>query len=180
MQLAKTRARITGTLLAAAARAGADEIEHAKLCFGRARAFDGLELGPNALPIARVAPPPATLGALAAETLRDGCADEIAAALLAAEGRERTDDARSREVLAILADDEERHAELAFRIVAFALERGGSDAERAVQGELGKLASEGSSLPIDAALARHGLTDRAGFEAARTRAVREITVPCAS
>jgi hypothetical protein len=61
-----------------------------------------------------------TLATLVRETLSDGCLGETVAACLAREAAEQTDDPEIGALHAAIADDEMRHAEFAFAIIAWA------------------------------------------------------------
>jgi hypothetical protein len=105
-------------LLEATHRAAIDEIDHARRSFELAARFDGgAPRGPGPLAV------PELLGVslhdLARETLRDGCVGETLAAARAAREHDTSDDVVERETLAVIARDEESHAELAFRILAW-------------------------------------------------------------
>jgi len=87
-------------LVAGAHAAALDEIEHARLCYGLASSDEAW--GPGPLPIA---PIDASPRAVALETFLGGCVNETIAALEAADPR--------------IAADEARHAELAWRTLAW-------------------------------------------------------------
>jgi hypothetical protein len=72
------------------------------------------------------------LARIAADTVRDGCLGETVGALLAREAARRAEDPAVRESLLAIAADEERHAALSWRIVAWALREGGHDVREAV------------------------------------------------
>jgi hypothetical protein len=107
-------------LVAACQRAAADEVEHARLCFGLARRHGGRDVGPGPLAIegALVAP---SLGEAARMAFREGCVGETLAALAALEQLRGASDPEARACLARIAQDEVAHAELAWRFVAWAL-----------------------------------------------------------
>jgi len=123
-------------LLRGAHLAALDEIAHAEYTFAMASA-GGNRLGPGLLAIpARAAP---TLAGLAVESLRDGCFGETAAALSLQRRAARSRDGTQAQILALMADDELRHAELAFAIVAWAVRQGGEAVLAAVRVEAAKL-----------------------------------------
>jgi hypothetical protein len=119
-------------LVADAHRASLDEIRHAERCFALASRFAKRPLGPGALDVSgcRLG---GDLAELAASTFAEGCVGETLAALLAAEARDVASDPEARRALAEIAEDEARHAELAWRIVAWAIERGGATVTNAVR-----------------------------------------------
>jgi hypothetical protein len=113
-------------LVAAASRAQAEEIEHARLCFSLASAYAGRPVGPGPLPEAglgdgRRLDRALRLRQLAVDSLRDGCwGEQRSADELRARAAVETDPA-VRAVLERLAADEQRHADLGWRIVEHCL-----------------------------------------------------------
>lgn len=117
-------------LVEGAQRAAADEIRHAKIGFAVASAYAGEPVGPGRLAVTPGAA--RSLSELARATFRDACIGET---LAAAELRVRARDAESPAIagaLASIAADEERHAELAWSIVAWAVATGGDAAATAI------------------------------------------------
>jgi hypothetical protein len=115
--------------------AAREEIRHATRAYAIASALAGTEIGPGPLALAPSARP-VDLVTLARETFRDGCIGETTAAIEAAELRERADHTEIRDALDVVARDEAGHAELAFRIIAWAVSRGGAPVARAIAAEL--------------------------------------------
>ncbi len=142
-----TFARVTLELLALGAppelvrdtqRAGLDEVEHARLAFGVARAAGGGDVGPGAFALPATVEPDFVSFALA--TFHEGCVEETTGAVVAREMAARETQPVLGAVLARIAEDEERHAELAWRTLAWALDAGGDDVRRALQAQLDGLA----------------------------------------
>jgi hypothetical protein len=132
-------------LLRGAHLAALDEIAHAEYAFAMASP-EGKRLGPGPLPIpARPAP---TLAGVAIESLRDGCFGETAAALSLQRRAERSSDLARAKILATMAEDELRHAELAFAIVAWAVRQGGDAVLNAVSAEAAKLDAHQVTLEV--------------------------------
>lgn len=131
------------TLLADVQRAALDEIEHARLAFAVARAAGAREVGPGPLPLPRIGQP--DFASFAVATFREGCVEETAGAVIARELAESEGHPGVRAVLARIADDEERHAELAWRTLAWALAAGGDEVRRALHAELAALAPDGDT-----------------------------------
>jgi hypothetical protein len=121
-------------LVAAAHAAALDEVHHARLAFGLASQFGGQAVGPGPLALGdlRVG---ADLVALAVATAREGCVAETLSALQVAIARDHHD-GPEREVLTTLADDEARHAALAWRTLRWALDVGGDEVRAAVAAAL--------------------------------------------
>jgi hypothetical protein len=111
-------------LVREAQAAMADEVMHAKLCFGLASVYHGAPLGPGPLSVhgamQRTDMVEAVIGAV-----REGCIGETLAALQAEAARDAAGDAAVRVVLDRIATDEARHAVLAWRFVAWAIGQGG-------------------------------------------------------
>jgi hypothetical protein len=107
-------------LVEACTAALADETAHTKLCFGIASAYAGHAIGPGPLDIT---------GSLDVTSLADivdlviaeGCFGETSAALEALEAADSAADPVIAAAYSQIAEDEQRHAELAFRFVRWAL-----------------------------------------------------------
>jgi hypothetical protein len=127
-------------LLEACHQAALDEVRHARRCFALARAYSGLPWSAGALPELgqqRPALPSPDAGddwsRLVRGSLLDGCLAEGLAASVAEEASRRASDPVVRETLAVIAEDEARHAELGWDVIAFALERGGGKAKQGLR-----------------------------------------------
>lgn len=125
-------------LVADVQRAGLDEIEHARLAFAVARAAGAGDVGPGPLPVPALSPP--SFVSFAVATLREGCVEETTGAVVARELAAREAQPALRGVLERIAEDEERHAELAWRTLAWALAAGGAEVRAALRDELARLA----------------------------------------
>jgi hypothetical protein len=108
-------------LLEGAQQAIADETRHAHLCFSLARKYSGQAMGPGRLSLSHALGASDLRGSLLTAVL-EGCVGETVAAIEAAEAAEHCDSAALRVLLRGIADDERRHAELAWRFVAWALD----------------------------------------------------------
>jgi hypothetical protein len=102
-------------------RAGLDEVSHARACFAEAARYDRTARGPGALAVHDVRAA-ATLAAAVRCTFVEGCIGETQAALIAREAARLAEDPTARALLTQIAEDEARHAELAWRFVAWALD----------------------------------------------------------
>lgn len=118
-------------LVVASQRASLDEVRHAKDCFALAARYGGGSRGPAPLSIDGAIERTPSLVDLVELTAEEGCVGETLGAALAAEQADRATDPHAREVLASLARDEARHAELAWRVVAWAIARGGEPVREA-------------------------------------------------
>jgi hypothetical protein len=118
--------------------AGRDEIRHAELCFALASAYAGEPLEADCFPIGDQLHVDRALPDIVMETVIEGCIGETLAAMQAAAQLELATDPAVVAALEATIEDESRHAELAWRVVAWAIRVGGPDvrgaAERAFAG----------------------------------------------
>ncbi len=143
-------------------QAAMDEVKHARVSFALASAYGGEPVGPG--PLATLdAPPRAKLADVAMATLIEGGLGETVAALEARMEATRTGDPLVRTLLLEIADDEERHAELAWRTLAWAVREAGPDL--------------GAAL-MDAALRLEYAAEEPGGDPTRARVLRDIVGPC--
>jgi hypothetical protein len=111
-------------LVADAAQAMSDEQRHAARCFSLASAYARRPLGPEALSIDGCLTTP-TFGSVVETTLLEGCIGELVATAEARESASLAKNAFVCHTLFEIADDESRHATLAWRFLRWAIERGG-------------------------------------------------------
>lgn len=167
-------------LVAACNRAALDEIEHARVAFELASAYAQRPLGPAPFPSAGHLSTEGDLSSVALHTFIDGCIAETTAALEAYRASESAGDPVVAAVLRQIADDETRHAELAWSIVGWCVRAAGPalvDAFRdIVAGELAR--SEGRDADRGDDLSRHGLLSDRTVASLRTEIVRDVVVPC--
>jgi hypothetical protein len=119
-------------IVVASQSASLDEVEHARLCFGLASRFSGQALGPGPLEMTG-ALRGTTLAECAGWTVIEGCIGETIAALTARAQIDVVQDEDIRRALLRIAEDEEAHAALAWRFVAWALSVGGANVRTAVK-----------------------------------------------
>jgi ADP-ribose pyrophosphatase YjhB (NUDIX family) len=131
-------------LVEACLNAALDEVRHAAGASSLASGYAGQPRGPG--PIPEVATAPGGFVRLTLETVIDGCFGEGLAAACAREAAEGASDPVVRAHLATVARDEGRHAELAWDVLAFCLERGGTPARLATERAL-ELCARGD-LPL--------------------------------
>lgn len=165
-------------LIARTHEAALDEIRHARIAFALASAYADAPLEPARFDDVARLPVATTLAALARETFLDGCIEETAAAVDAALAAGTATDPVVADALRAIAEDEGRHAELAWAIVAWCVR-----SEPAIANELQALLAEQLAAPrapesAGGPLAGHGV--RSDADSARTKAdvVREIVAPC--
>jgi hypothetical protein len=171
------------SLVAETARALGDEIRHAELCFGLASAYAGRQIGPGKLPCDG-AIADASFFEVVKTASAEGCVSETLAAAEVAEAAARAADPAVRRALDRIAEDEARHAELAWKFLRWALDRASPDvrkrlvahAARLVDAELETL----TPLPhnhTDSKLVEHGLLSPAACHAVRRAALSEVLIP---
>ncbi len=119
-------------LLLDAHGAAGDEVRHAQMCFALASAYAGLAIEPAAMPFRGRVEVRADLADVAARAVKEGCVGETLAAALANAQRTVARDPVVRDILEQIAEDEARHAVLAWRFVAWAVAAGGADVAAAV------------------------------------------------
>ena len=166
--------------------AGRDEVEHAVACFALASRYAGKSLGPAGLDVGGAAPAVDLAGAVGAAIV-EGCIGETLSALLAEARLARAEDADVRGTLRRIANEEARHAELAWRFVGWAITSGGESireaARRAFASALASApqAWDPSLAAISASTLRaHGLLDEAAAREVVARAFSDVIAPCAA
>lgn len=172
-------------LVRQAQQALADEIEHARSCFALASVYAGAPVGPGPLAVDEALAGPVTLVTAAVAAVREGCIGETLAAYQAEVAAAGAREPVTRRMLEGIAADEARHAALAWRFVAWAMEQGGAPVREAVarafaeHGEaLVRREPERPELDGEAWRAHGRLLPREQAEVlARGRA--EIVLPCA-
>ena len=170
-------------LVIAAHQAALDEVRHARICFALAQGYAGAPIGPSAFPFDGSIAVSSDLASLAAATAREGCIGETLAAVIAAEQLARATDPAVRRALSAIAEDESRHAELAWRTVAWAIDRGGEAVRAAVVAVFAEARRYVPRVAADTALSpeilgSHGRLDAATTREALARAVEEVVCPC--
>jgi len=187
-------------LVAGAHKAMGDEIRHAELCFALASAYAGKAVGPARLRIEDALAGRSDPAEVAAAVVREGCMGETVAALIAAASRDAAEDEAVKSALSSIAPDEEAHAALAWRYVAWALRNGEHRVRAAIeeafasaQASLGTASvasvsrAEAEELALaltftdrSSALRAHGRLSEASQRDVMERALREVIRPCAS
>jgi hypothetical protein len=166
-------------LVALAHEAALDEVRHAAAAFALASAYAGAPMGPGGLELPAALPIERDLAAFAVATAVDACINETLAVLVASEAHLYATDSEVRAVLAAVVRDEARHAELAWRTLRWALDRGGERVRREVAAAvagfdlLARLErQDGVAVPA------HGLLDGRARRLALARGWREVVSPC--
>lgn len=120
------------SLIAGAQAAMADEVEHARAFFGLARAYGGVELGPDALAVDGALENAADPVASAVSLATEGCIAETVSAMQLGLAASRATDPAVAAILSEIAEQELRHAELAWSALAWMLQRGDASLRAAV------------------------------------------------
>jgi hypothetical protein len=172
-------------LVADAHASALDEVRHARACLALASAYAGEPVAPGPFPFEGRVEVSSSLADVAARAAHEGCVGETLAAIVAAEQLAAATDPAVRAALAQIAPDEARHAELAWRTVAWALEQGGAEVHAAVQSAfasaIAELSRDADVTPVedDRSLRAHGRVDPATERRVRRVALLEVVRPCA-
>ena len=154
----------------------ADEVRHAQDCFALASAYAGAPIGPGPLAIEGSLAGPCDLAALAGATAVEGCVNETIAALIATTAAALAEDPAVAGRLAVIAADEQRHAALAWRTVAWALDHGDEQVHAAVARAFAAAPSQVDEHDEDG-LEVHGRLSRRARAAVARAAWREVIAP---
>jgi hypothetical protein len=169
-------------LVTDAQRASIDEVRHARACFSLARRYGSKEAGPAALRVDDTFVP-TTLAELAALTAEEGCVGETLGALLAEEQARVARDPVVRRLLERIARDEARHAELAWRFVAWAVATGGAEVLRRVEAAAERALATTVAMRVrtlavdDQAWAAHGRLSCTEARAIARRGALDVVLP---
>ncbi|HSC89777.1 MAG TPA: ferritin-like domain-containing protein [Polyangiaceae bacterium] len=163
-----------------------DETRHARLCFRLAEIYGGAPVGPGPLDLSGNVVG-TDLDTIVRGAILEGCIGETIAALEAREAAAQASHPVLAALLNQIADDESRHAELAYRFVRWALERSPELAtllDDALATELTCAAAVDARKPVaagdsamDHSAAAHGLLSPASAAWVRARALREVIAP---
>ncbi|MDF2696379.1 MAG: putative secreted protein [Labilithrix sp.] len=165
-------------LVEAAHRAALDEVRHARLCFALASAYAQETIAPGPFPFEGHVQVTSDLASIAARAAKEGCIGETIAAAVAAEQLGSATDPAVREVLSTIAEDEARHSELAWRVVAWAIRTGGVSVAKAVANVFAKVPTIEISEDCTE-LAEHGRLGSEQLRATARRALEEVVHPAA-
>jgi len=170
-------------LVEACTRALADETTHAKLCFAMASHYAGSALGPSRLDVSDCLKA-SSLAEIMTLVFHEGALGETCAALEALASADAARDPALQRLYARIAVDEQRHAELAFRFLAWALTRATAaerqEFERAVERGLHDAETRygwESQGRGDEHEHEHGILSSSTLLAIRRNAAREVVRP---
>jgi len=162
-------------LVAEATRALADEVQHATDAFAIASAALGRPVGPGPIDATRaleVLDPAAILH----DIMREGCVVETICAAQAAVARDRCEVPAIRAVLSRIAQDEQRHAALAWRAARWMLVRDPA-LVAVVHGALRSCPTPRADTAP--ALARYGVLPQPTLQSVARDVLEEVVRPCA-
>jgi len=120
------------SLIAGAQAAMADEVEHARTFFGLACAYGGAELGPDTLAVEGALSSASDPVVSAVSLATEGCIAETISAMQLEFAASRATDPAVATLLSEVAEQELRHAELAWSALAWMLRRGDASLRAAV------------------------------------------------
>ena len=173
-------------LVGAAQQALADEVEHARLCFGLASLYSGSGVGPGPLAISG-AGAHTQMPALIDAVIREACLGETLAAFEAREAAAQATDPAVRAVLEQIAGDELRHAELGWRFVQWALADADDDARARARATFAAAVAEARSgvardalVPGTPELRAHGVVDEPLRARIWAEGLAVVIEPCAA
>ena len=155
--------------------AALDEIEHARIAYHFASSYGGERIAPAMLDAGSLTTP--SLEELAIETLIDGCIEESAAAEWARRAAETAVDPVIAAAVGRIAEDEARHAELAWRILAWLVGLEPALAPRLVEA-LASRSSREDEGRAEPELTAHGVLDQPSTRALREEIVARVVEPC--
>jgi hypothetical protein len=161
-------------LVARATAAMEDEIRHARFGFGLVQAIAGEPTGPATLAIGGSLDGDCTLEGVLRLTVREGMIGETLAALEVRASADLASLPFMRANLASIADDESRHAELAYAFAAWAVEQ---DPALAAIVEEEVRAWQPERCPVLEGLARWGILDRAARDVVRREGFEAVVLP---
>ncbi len=164
-------------LLARSQAAGIDEVRHAQACYSLAQTLGAGDVGPGPLAIDGSLRAP-TLVEVAAAAAREGCVWETVAALQAQVEAVQARHPALQAWLQPIADDEGRHAELAWDIVRWAVDVGGDAVRTAVIAALDE-AEDALLAPVQAPVLPQGYGALGGdaLGSLRRHAVAAVVTP---
>ena len=159
--------------------AALDELRHTEVCAEIAWSLGAAPVVPRVVPA--LAPREASWVRVAVDTFVEGCVGETLAALVVRAAAAECPEPELRAALEAIAEDEERHAALAWRTLRAAIERGGASVVEAVRdAAAGARPGPGAAAPAslaDATLRRCGRLDARAQEQLRRRGWHDVIDP---
>lgn len=165
----------------------ADEVRHAQICFAIASEYGQALVGPGPLPVAGALDRGHDLVGVVGGAMREGCIGETLAAVELEQAATRCRDRGLARVLVRMAQDELRHAQLAWRVLSWALERADAMQRRRMAETMCDAIVEARvdrthrvRPSVDpAGLEPHGILRAAEVTTIHRVTLREVVEPCA-
>lgn len=173
-------------LVGEAALAMQDEIEHARLCFGLASAYAGRPVGPGEMAMEGAIPGEVDEVEVVRGLIREGCIGETLAAIVAGRARDAAREPVVAAVLDTIADDESRHAALAWKTLRWLLDRAAARGDRRLAAVAritfahALRAAKGGGILETSALRGHGRLSSGERAAVIAKAVDRVLAPTAA
>ncbi|MES1183683.1 MAG: ferritin-like domain-containing protein [Myxococcales bacterium] len=172
-------------LVTAATSALADETDHAKLCYAVASSYAERPLGPAQLDVTG-ALADLSLQGIVTRAVLEGCVGETLAAIEASEAASHASDSTLGRVLARIAEDEARHAELSWRFLRWVLAPGDATLLDTVRGafsqarrDLAEPRAATMQSSDEAELLTHGVLSPRNAARLALAAFDSVIAPCA-
>jgi hypothetical protein len=171
-------------LVRRAHEAALDEVAHAELCFELASRYGAANVTAGELPLGGTVVESVELGDLALAAFEEGCIGETLGALEAAIASTMATSPNIKATLERIADDEGRHAELAWLFVRWALSVGGSSIRERLARAVERAAEAAATFRPRAesdveALNEHGILSDGQRDALKARGLLDVVVPAA-
>jgi hypothetical protein len=165
-------------LVAETHAAAADEVRHAQMAYGVAASILGRDVGPGRLEAAAL-PIEIGIASIAEALVLEGCVGETIGAREASVVASDVLDPALREALLAIARDEERHATLAWRQLAWMIGEFGEVAREAALRGFAR-AEQDLARPVvdEKGVPAFGLASPASLARLRSEVFREVIVPC--
>jgi hypothetical protein len=151
-----------------------DEVRHARFGFGLASAIAGASVGPGELSMDGALGGELTLESVLRLVVREGMIGETLAALELRNAADLIEVEPLKREIQTIAEDESRHAELAYAFAAWAIAKR-PDLARVVQQELAGW--ESPPLPTEEGLERWGILDQATRRSVRDSGLAQMVKP---
>jgi hypothetical protein len=171
-------------------RAAADEIEHARICFGLAERYGAGAVGPGPLELDGCLEDSQDLEAILHGLMEEACIGETLAAIELLHAASTAEDPALRRALQGIADDELRHAQLGWRCLTWILHERAPElralATRTFAGTLQRmraefelrLHTEPSEDDAGVDLSSHGILPSERRARLRLEAIETVLTPC--
>lgn len=169
------------TLVRDAHQAALDELNHAELCFSVYEAYAEQPAAPSPLTIPDNILGPMTPESIVGAAVAEGCVGETIAAHEASQLAHLSEPMPIKEVLTQIAQDEQAHAELAWRFVGWALKAFGPSVRKAAITAFADTCvydhTHHSASSDDGVLSAHGVASPTFRRDLRNAAIDEVILP---